>query len=310
MGQCVAFRYCGLDDSVDPEKHLCILHSHLVEKDKDAFLEAFNRHRREKGDDFRYFDFPIFPHFENHFDGDVSFFGAVFRDETRFYQTEFRGGADFSATTFEAYANFSKSKFAKSADFGHATFKGTGQFGKAIFEKDVRFESAHFANSADFVEAIFIEAANFEQCKFRGESLFAATQFRGNAVFRSAEFSVQPKFIFAFLTKADFSLSTFSKGANFAETTFKGGPFDFLGCKFLGKTQFTSRAEAQTPAIFADAEADFGSVLVEPPESLVFRKADLRKVKLLDTDLRKTVLLMSPGLRERETMDDMQCTMK
>ena len=52
MDQCIAFQYCGLDDSADPEHQLCILHSFSLEKDKNLFLEAFNKHRKEKGDNF------------------------------------------------------------------------------------------------------------------------------------------------------------------------------------------------------------------------------------------------------------------
>ena len=288
MDQCIAFQYCGLDDSADPEHQLCILHSFSLEKDKNLFLEAFNKHRKEKGDNFFSFVFPVSPQFKGGFDGNVSFFGATFREESRFHETEFRGNADFSATTFEADAIFSKTMFKGLADFGHATFKGAGKFGNAIFEKDVRFESAEFTKSAEFLETIFKGITNFGNCEFRGESRFMATQFHENALFRFAEFSARPTFIFASLSKADFSLSTFNNGANFAETMFKVGPFDFLGCKFLGKTNFTARADSKAPAIFADAEANFGSVLVEPPESLVFKKADLGKVRFLDTDLRKT----------------------
>ena len=55
---CKHSEVCDLYADADPEANLCILHSENPEKDKQAFAEALEKHRQEKGDNFRFFCFP------------------------------------------------------------------------------------------------------------------------------------------------------------------------------------------------------------------------------------------------------------
>jgi hypothetical protein len=74
----------------DPEAQLCILHSPKPHKDPQAFAEALDAHRQDKGDNFELMVFPVL--------------------------------ADFRGVTFSRESNFDRATFAKRADFTDATF--------------------------------------------------------------------------------------------------------------------------------------------------------------------------------------------
>ncbi|MGO9121128.1 MAG: hypothetical protein ACLQPD_26385 [Desulfomonilaceae bacterium] len=58
MAECKHHKICGLDALEGSGEELCILHSHNPEKDKNAFDAALAEHRKQNGDNFRYFVFP------------------------------------------------------------------------------------------------------------------------------------------------------------------------------------------------------------------------------------------------------------
>ncbi len=66
----------------------------------------------------------------------------------------------------------------------------------------------------------------------------------------------------------------------------------FTKTKFLGRTLFVSgKEDDKITGIFCltdpEAAIDFTDVIIEPPDAIVFRDADLTKCRFLGTDLRK-----------------------
>src|SRR3954447_25280428 len=101
MPQCKYYDICGRDRDEGTEEDLCILHSETPDKNKQAFDEALDTHRKEREGNFSFFVFP----------GEINFHGATFPE-----------GADFHGATFTKGASFHGATFTKGADFSEATF--------------------------------------------------------------------------------------------------------------------------------------------------------------------------------------------
>ena len=248
--KCEHHEICGLDIEADPEKGLCILHSKDPSKDRNAFQKALDKHRKKKGDDFQRIVFP--------------------------------GGDYFRFATFSKLANFSMATFTEETDFFRATFTEGANFNGARFTKGATFDRATFTKGATFDRATFTEGALFIEATFSKGADFRGATFTKGATFDRATFA----------EGADFRGATFLGGADFRATFFKGeGTVDFKFSSFQGRTLFTAhREEDRTVRIFSGVEVDFRQVAIHPLDALSFRDADLRKCRLLGTDLRKVEL--------------------
>jgi len=260
------------------EEDLCILHSEGPEKDKAAFEEALDRHRRERGCDFAAIVFPR---------------GSNFRG------TQFIGGANFEEATFIGPADFRETTFHGPAVFSGVTFQNAAVFAGAQFDEEVAFGGASFNEGADFISATFDEGGVFHGAKFTKGAYFHLTTFNGVVSFRDAAFTREAIFSETeFAERADFSGATFAwvadlrgascrKGALFGGTIFRSGA-SFSRARFLGSTLFfPSRAYSGTVPIFSTTEVDFRRVTTEPLDALVLRDVDLKRCQFLGTDLRK-----------------------
>ena len=85
--RCKRYEICGLD-ALDGEDW-CILHSRSP-KDENAFDAALAEHRKQNGDNFRYFVFP----------GPADFSGATFTKRVALNRAAFTKSAHFSSTSF------------------------------------------------------------------------------------------------------------------------------------------------------------------------------------------------------------------
>jgi len=290
MPNCSLYDNCGLDDTADPTAGLCILHTWSPQKDRRAFEAALSAHRKVRGDSFAFFTFPAGVSFyEATFAGSVSFSGARFLGDAPFNKATFAADADFTAATFTAKASFSSAKFRERARFSHATFAAEASFASATFAAEAEFERATFTGDANFLQAQFAEKANFRNVTFAQEAHFWVAAF-GSADFVLARFSKPAHFYRATFTKqAEFG-AYFDAGADFQQATFAQGPVSFRGSTFQGPTFFVAGGLAPTQALFAGVEVDCRELVIQPAEALIVRNADLRKCRLLDTDLRKAEL--------------------
>lgn len=96
---------------------------------------------------------------------------------------------------------------------------------------------------------------------------------------------------FVFPASFTFGAAEFSEDASFWAAKFSGKT-DFSNSKFLSRTAFISRKrDNKILQIFCLTELetaiDFTDVIIEPPDAIVFRDADLTKCRFLGTDLRK-----------------------
>jgi hypothetical protein len=89
MAKCKRYDICGLNADADSEG-LCILHSANPDKDKKAFAEEFEEHRKRRGDNFSYFVFPE----------RIDFRETKFTEGARFLWARFTAGADFRRAAF------------------------------------------------------------------------------------------------------------------------------------------------------------------------------------------------------------------
>ncbi|MCX6906603.1 MAG: pentapeptide repeat-containing protein [Verrucomicrobia bacterium] len=291
------------------------MHSLRPDKNRELFLVSLVEHRKRHGDVFIQMVFPESFRFGNEtfhgvgdfrqatFLGQADFHGARFTQKTDFGEVRFKKGADFHGATFTQEANFQKSVFEETADFceakfgdvmraGRATFRGGASFVNASFAGDAHFWDATFGGTVVSINTSFEKMANFHDAAFE-EVGFIAARFGGEVNFKTVAFNKRASFTKAtFEDVADFSLSTFSRGAGFKEAAFKGKRVSFHLCAIHGGTLFTARKENGTtfPVFAGNTEVDFREVILEPLDALAFRDADLRKCRFLGTDLRKVEL--------------------
>lgn len=293
MPNCKHHEICGLSDDADPKAGFCILHSQDPGKEEETFAAALEAHRKKNGDNFTWIVFPGYADFRRatfteaaKFPGGsilipaiptegneteetkyVELIGVTFTEGASFIGVTFTKGADFNDAAFTEEACFEGAKFAKVADFERATFTKRAGFRAARFTDAVHFYGVTFTKEADFHGTAFGEKANFGGARFTGQADFHGATFREEAGFVKA---------------------TFSRGADFRGTSFKGENVDFSSSSFQGRILFASPPEKGTTVpIFSGVEIDFRQVVVDPPDALSFRDADLRKCRFLDTDLRK-----------------------
>ena len=259
--KCQYHEICGRDALEGSGEHLCILHSRNPDKDKTAFYEALTEHRKEKGDRFDHFVFPEYANFANiHFTEEANFYFAKFIGEAKFEDAEFIGDAYFWGAEFTEGANFQYAKFPEGANFRETTFNKGADFLETVFIKKADFANASFTEEAQFRDANFIEDADFENTYFFGDAYFWKVRF--------------------------------NRGVNFSSAHFTGKVY-FNLAKFSGRTlfDFSNEISGVSTQIFSGVEVDFRYVIIEPLDALTFRDADLKKCRLVGTDLRKAELV-------------------
>jgi len=285
MGRCRDYDVCGLEDGADPAAGCCILHSPRPDKESRAFLEALQAHRRTRGDNFTRMVFPVSVDFGAAPLGTAFFNGAVFLQACDFTGVTCADAVFFHGAFFRAEAIFTLATFTHSCTFSRARFEGPAEFHGAAFQGPADFSGATFRESADWSEAVFAAEASFAGLGL-GAATFRGVTFAGPVEFQEARFRGRPSFQRTrFVQGASFSAAAFPEGAEFQEAAFEGGPASFAGARFGGRTQFGARGEGEQriPA-FAGTEADFRGVRVAEPGGLVFREADLRRCRLLDSE--------------------------
>lgn len=132
----------------DPEG-LCILHSLVSEKDKNAFDQALQAKLAREDYDFR----------EVYFPGPVSFAKQKFTKLANFHGAKFVGWGDFREAEFLEGAEFSSARFVQAALFEKARFAG-----------QVLFKSVGIAGEADFRSTSFDGPAIFQNVNERRET--------------------------------------------------------------------------------------------------------------------------------------------
>ncbi len=302
---------CEYDSDATTGDAFCLLHSPSPEKDEKAFEVALAAHRREKADIFVGFVFPAwFTFMDAEFSGEANFLNARFTKNADFGNATFAGEANFGNATFPEKADFLGAMFTGEAKFGNATFAGEAIFLGAMFTGEAKFLNARFTKNADFLIATFTEEtifrnadftkkadfenakftknADFENAKFAEKADFGGAMFTGEANFYHATFTEETIFRNADFTKnADFRDAKFTKNADFRDAKF-AGEANFRGASFSGRTLFSSKEGISGSAqVFSGVDVGFTDVIIDPPDAIVFRDADLRKCRFLGTDLRK-----------------------
>jgi len=258
---CKHYDICGLYVDADPEAGLCILHSKDPNKDKKAFAKKLEEHRKNRGDDFRYFVFPEeINFFRATFSERANFGDATFSERANFVVATFTKGADFFRATFSKGTSFMGATFSERANFGEVTFTKKADFGGATFSKWANFGDATFSERADLGRATFIKEADFGGATFTGEVGFRDATFRERAIFGDATFNERADFGRAtFRERANFGGATFRERANFGDATFSKEA-GFRKSTFTGEVGFRD-ATFRERANFYDAtftkEADF-----------------------------------------------------
>ncbi|MHB8067856.1 MAG: pentapeptide repeat-containing protein [Desulfobaccales bacterium] len=120
---------------------MCILHSQISEKDKNAFDQALQAKLTSEDFDFR----------EVYFPAPVSFSRQKFKKFANFHGAKFAGWADFR-----------EAEFVEGADFSHAGFAQAALFEKARFAGQVLFKNMEITGEADFRDASFDGLAIFQ----------------------------------------------------------------------------------------------------------------------------------------------------
>jgi uncharacterized protein YjbI with pentapeptide repeats len=278
MPPCKYHRICGRD-ALNGED-LCILHSRSPEKDKKAFDEALEEHRKGKGDNFSYFVFPALADFsKTEFKERADFMLVWFRDESRFDEAKFSGMANFTGTLFDGKTRFQETKFNNGAVFS-AQFADGAEFNAAQFDSRTSFSSAKFNQSAQ---------ASFQHAQFTGKTDFFSSTF-GETAFMWARFTGPVEFFHTkFIGKANFAATEFASQCRFINVQFNSGA-NFHGARFTAQTLIATISELGgygLPAVFSGGEVDFRDVTIYPLDTISIRNADLGQSRFLGTDLRK-----------------------
>jgi uncharacterized protein YjbI with pentapeptide repeats len=271
MARCGFYWVCGLDASNGEH---CILHAKNPDKAKQDFDTAFQVHLEKGSANFSNFVFP----------SSISFSSKVFSNAANFRESEFHDYAHFSETTFEGDADFTSARFHKAVWFNRAKFQKGAVFATTKFG----IVESSKASLKDGL-ALFLPETSFYKTEFYGEVNFTAAEF-GKANFSEAKFGTE---------RADFFRTKFHGESKFERTRFLHGA-DFRGAKFVngarfpqsefwGKTIFAPYwlQEAFRELMFTNVEMDFTEVTIDPLNAITFRNADLRKCRLLDTDVRQ-----------------------
>src|SRR4030042_1931960 len=160
MAKCKHLDICGLN--ADFHDGLCILHSAL-DKNKNEFAKRFEEHRKNKGDNFRYFVFPE----------RIDFGGTTFTTKASFVGATFTEEAYFTGATFTKEAYFLEATFAKWTSFAGATFAKEAYFTRVTFSEEAYFTGATFVRGASFEGAIFEKGdVSFDDSHLLGRTLF------------------------------------------------------------------------------------------------------------------------------------------
>jgi len=293
MAKCKHFDICGLNAEIGFEG-FCILHYANPNKDKKAFAKKFEEHRKNRGDDFRYFIFPEMMDFQGAtFTEAAKFMGATFTEGAKFMGATFIKPANFSGATFDLWADFMGATFTEAAIFFTATFTKPVDFSEATFTGAAYFRRDTFTEGADFTRATFIKPANFSDATFTEAANFSGATFTKLTNFSGATFDLWADFSGAtFTEEPNFSGVKFTGGVDFWETIFEGGKenkVNFEFSKFLGRTLFIGKKEKdkETIGIFKNVEVNFKNVDINPPSAVIFRDADLSRCSFLGTRVDK-----------------------
>lgn len=253
MPSCKHHEICGLTDEADPAASVCVLHSTDLRKNIQVFTAALNAHRASKGDNFKNI---VFPEWDFR---DRSQLNIFFGSDALFAGATFTQHVNFAGAIFDGFADFSKTRFAKGGNFMDVTFR-----------KGANFKEVTFDDWAFFGFTKFKEEADFSDARFNSRATFSYMEFAGLADFREAKFIGE----------------TYFDGAHF-----KGLSVKFRYSSFQGRTLFSSERLGTSPVlIFSGVEVDFREVIIQPPDAISFREADLTRCRFLDTDLRKVEL--------------------
>jgi uncharacterized protein YjbI with pentapeptide repeats len=273
VAKCALYSICGLDASNGEH---CILHAKNPDKAKQDFDTAFQVHLEKGSANFSNFVFPT--------QSNSILSNKVFPNGANFKESEFYNYAHFSETTFEGDADFTSARFHKAVWFNRAKFQKAAIFAATKFHI---VESSKEPLKGE--DVLFLPETSFHKSEFYGEVNFTESEF-GKANFSEAKFETErADFLGAkFYAESKFERTRFLRGADFRAAKFVNGA-SFRQCEFWGRTIFAPYGlqRAFRELIFADVEVDFTDVTINPLDAIIFRDADLRKCRFLDTDVRQ-----------------------
>ncbi len=272
----------------DPDA-LCILHSSLLDKDKDgSFSDAIKIKMCNNDYDFTKVIFPGVISFEN-FNGEnkAIFNESIFLKDAIFKGITFECPVDFREVEFCGLANFEKSIFNKHVNFMQVKFFGGADFSFAKFNYETKSISMYSLISigCDFNNVQFHKKCNFSCALFK-----CATSFIGVNIFCGAAFN-QTTFedYFGFQSITSNNYINFMSSEFFGNATFSHlmtDKFYFNGARVFGKMNFdlfySLESNKKKPI-----NAEFFSVLIEPNAIVKFSKSTLAKIQLSGTNLRQ-----------------------
>ena len=215
-------------------------------------------------------------------DKDQEAFNKALKEHRRFI------GDNFRFMVFPKVARFSWVTFEGKTDFSWATFQGQADFHGATFEGETYFSVTRFEGETVFFDATFIGEIHFSEATFTGETYFSGATFEEKANFPQTRFEEKTSFHgTTFGGEADFYRARFKERAGLSGATFQGEAFFFEATFHAFNEKIVFRGSSWVIQNGSPPRMDFRDVTLDPPNTLVFRNADLRKCQLLGTDVRK-----------------------
>lgn len=214
---------------------------------------------------------------------------------------------DFSGVYFPDSANFGGYRFEKKAIFVNCVFESDVSFDESTFDGGVSFLAAHFNSRLSFSRVKVKSLANFAESTFEEFADFSATEFSLGAEFRDCVFSGPAVFATEFGRNTDFSAVNFCEWAEFNDSEFKDGA-TFIGTTFSKLADFTNTTFdgdlAFDLAIFSDAarfgkpdggrevfgdnaHLSFANAQIDNPQRFLFHSVKLKPGWFFNVDSRK-----------------------
>lgn len=264
--------------------------------------------------DFTDCEFHESAEFTNVIHGTADFSGAIFHQEAKFTSfATFEMKVYFEGARFQT-ANFKQVRFENQVDLDEINVEGDLKLQFAEADGEISLRNARIDGDANFTKlqadwgldisrtqfggqvrfgaASCKRGVNISFCRFEDEVLIEDAEFEGERIEEDAEVTMeenefQDRVIIqntelrpsVSLENSDFSGAVFLQGVEIPEW------ISFKGVTFRDRALLTGTSEGKS--LFQDTDVDFREVQIDPEVKLFFRRVDLRRVRFLDTDLRR-----------------------
>lgn len=249
------------------------------------------------------------------FDGKILFDGVLFDDRVYFKTITASAPVKLMSTTLNGWFSFRDAIFEEEVEIKDSSFDAqdiSGTFQDATFEHKATFETTSIAGDFGFTTATFQSGLKFVEMMtksevdfhgtviagdlicdqtefagmldFRSPSHYPKTHIEGKGSFNKASFGARPKLSGSVFGEASFDDVSFTTGATFEETQFKGeASFSNIESKSKGTFEFTN-VTADGPVTFDDASFTKSVDLSDTQfrADVTFRGAWFRKSNSLD----------------------------